>query len=45
MNNENNKSGTSMGEVIFHLFMIFITGGVWLGILIIWLVVKAVSQK
>ena len=45
MNNENNKSGTSMGAVIFDLFMIFITGGVWLGILIIWLIVKAVSQK
>lgn len=45
MSDENNKSGTSMDAVTFHLFMIFITGGVWFGILIIWLIVKEVSQK
>lgn len=41
----NNNGGTSAAMVIFHLFMIFITGGVWLGILIVWIIIKAVSQK
>lgn len=41
----NSKSGTSGADVVFHIFMTLITGGVWLGILVVWLIIKAVSQK
>ena len=40
-----NNGGTSGGMVIFHLFMCLITGGVWIGILLIWLIIKACSKK
>lgn len=41
----NNNNGTSGADVVFHIFMTLITGGVWLGILVVWLIIKAVSQK
>lgn len=41
----NDGGGTSGAAVIFHLFMCLITGGVWIGILIIWLIIKACSKK
>lgn len=41
----NPDGGTSGGMVIFHLFMCLITGGVWIGILLIWLIIKACSGK
>lgn len=41
----NNNNGTDWASVIFHIFMIIITGGVWIPILIIWLIIKAASQK
>lgn len=41
----NSKGGTSGADVVFHLFMTLITGGVWIGILVVWLIIKAVSQK
>lgn len=40
-----NNNGTSGADVVFHIFMTLITGGVWLGILVVWLIIKAVSQK
>lgn len=41
----NSKGGTSGADVVFHIFMTLITGGVWLGILVVWLIIKAASQK
>ena len=41
----NNNNGTSIAMVIFHLFMCLITGGVWIVILIIWLIIKACSSN
>lgn len=40
-----NNDGTSIGMVLFHLFMTVITGGAWIGILIIWLIIRACSGK
>lgn len=40
-----NGGGTNIGMVIFHLFMCLITGGVWIGILLIWIIIKACSKN
>ena len=31
--------------VIANIFLIIITGGLWLGVLIIWALVKAITRK
>ena len=42
----NDEGGKISGfAVFFHILMILITGGFWVGILIIWVLIKAVSQK
>lgn len=40
-----NNKGTDGFAVFFHIFMTIITGGVWIPILVIWLIIKAASQK
>lgn len=40
-----NDNGTSGAMVVFHIFMTIITGGVWIGILLIWIIIKACSGK
>lgn len=40
-----NNKGTDWASVILHIFMTIITGGVWIPILVIWLIIKAASQK
>lgn len=42
MSNNNRTDGCA---VFFHIFMTIITCGVWIPILIIWLIIKAASQK
>ena len=42
MSNNNETDGCA---VVFHIFMTIITGGVWIPILIIWLIIKAASRK
>lgn len=41
----NNDGGIDGATVVLHLFLCLITGGAWIGILIVWLIIKACSKK